>query len=127
MPPVDPFLGNFSTKTLKSICKWADINHDGKLVDSELDKGRERLGKMKLSTSQKQWYQQRQREVPENYLAVFGHYLEAVRAAQKLDYSSGSPPKGSAFSINAIDSIAKYDGKNSTVSSQDWYHYSGMM
>jgi hypothetical protein len=126
MPPVDPFTQPLSTKILKSICKWADTNRDGKLVNSELDKGRERLGNMKLSASQKQWYQQRHREAPENYLAAFGQYLEAVRAGQKPDYSHGGPP-GLAFSIQSIDQMAGYDGNAFNVSSTDWHHDDGML
>ncbi|MDH4379705.1 MAG: hypothetical protein QE263_07355 [Vampirovibrionales bacterium] len=127
MPPVDPFVGNFSTKTMKSIAKWADTNRDGKLVDTELDKGRERLGNMKLSASQKKWYQQQHKAVPENFLAAFGHYLEAAREAKKIDYSSGTPLKREVFFINAIDQISKYDGNSQNISSSDWYRYTNRM
>ncbi|MDH4379706.1 MAG: hypothetical protein QE263_07360 [Vampirovibrionales bacterium] len=116
-----------STKTMKSICRWADRNKDNKLTTSEIDRAKKRLVQMKY-TPQQQAQQQKQFGVSYEHLGYrYGHYLEAAREAKKLDYSSGSPPTGSAFFINAIDSIAQHDGINNTISSQDWYRYSGMM
>ena len=121
MPPVDPFARTLSSATMKSICKWADKNKDELLTINEIDKARERLSTMKLSTSQKQWYKQQHKAVPENYLAAFGHYLEAARAGADKPYYLDD--LGPVFRVDQLDVISGYDNKLKDISSKDWEEY----
>ena len=118
---IGPFDRTLSTKTMKSICKWADRNKDNKLTQSEIDRAKRRLVQMKYTSKQQAQQEQQLGFSFEHYGYRYGHYLEAARAgADKPFYRDDLGP---VFRIDQLDVISGYDNKLKDISAKDWEEY----
>jgi hypothetical protein len=128
-PSFNPHERTLSTKTMKSICNWADKNKNGKLTDAEINKAQKRLSQTTYTVQQQAQQKQQYGFAYGDYGMRYGHYLEAARKAQTIDYTTATkngPPTGSAFAIRSIDAIAKHDGEKTTITAHDWTYLNDM-
>jgi hypothetical protein len=126
---IKPFDRPLSTKTMKSICKWADRNKDGQLSNTEIDRAKQRLIQMKYTPQQQAQQEQTLGVSYQHYGDRYGHYLDAaLDAAAEIAYRQPVYPAPThySFSIKDIDKISRADRNPNTISRMDWNQYLGL-